>query len=81
MSETGVAEVFTQLRPVLNGRQRRVLAGVTARALGRRGVAQVATLSGMSRKTVSTAVVEADRGLRRQLEFGSRALGARSWWK
>jgi Rhodopirellula transposase DDE domain len=39
------------------------MAGVTARALGRGGVAQVAALAGMSRKTVSAAVAEVDAGL------------------
>ena len=48
---------------MLDERQRRVLAGVTARALGRGGVTTVAALSGMSRKTVSVAVAEVDAGL------------------
>lgn len=51
------------MRPLLDERQRRVLAGVTARALGRGGVAHVAVVSGMSRKTVSAAVAEVDAGL------------------
>jgi hypothetical protein len=53
---------LTKLRPLLDERQRRALAGVTARALGRGGVAQVAVASGMSRKTVSAAVAEVDAG-------------------
>jgi hypothetical protein len=56
-------EVFAKLRPLLDERQRRVLAGLTARALGRGGVAQVAALFGMSRKTVTAAVAEVDAGL------------------
>lgn len=60
-----MAEVFTRLRPLLDERQRWALAGVTARALGRGGVAKVASVSGMSRKTVSTAVAEVDAGLER----------------
>jgi Rhodopirellula transposase DDE domain len=63
LDETGLAEVFSRLRPVLDERQRRALAGVTARALGRGGVAVVAAVSGMSRKTVSIAVAEVDAGL------------------
>jgi DNA-binding phage protein len=51
-------EMFSKMRRVLDERQRRALAGVMARALGRGGVAQVATVSGMSRKTVSAAVAE-----------------------
>ena len=63
LSEVGLGEVFSTLRPVLDERQRRALAGVTARALGRGGVAHVAAVSGMSRKTVSAAVAEVDAGL------------------
>ena len=63
LSEAGLGEVFDKLRPLLDERQRRALAGVTARALGRGGVAQVAAVSGMSRKTVSSAVAEVDAGL------------------
>ena len=63
LSEAGLGEVFFQLRAVLDERQRRALAGVTARALGRGGVAHVAAVSGMSRKTVSAAVAEVDAGL------------------
>jgi Rhodopirellula transposase DDE domain len=58
-----MAEMFAKLRPLLDERQRRALAGVIARVLGRGGVAQVATASGMSRKTVSLAVAEVDAGL------------------
>ena len=53
-------EMFSKMRRVLDERQRRALAGVMARALGRGGVA---TVSGMSRKTVSGAVAEVDEGL------------------
>jgi hypothetical protein len=56
-------EVFAKLRPLLDERQRRALAGLTARALGRGGVAQVASAFGMSRKTVTAAVAEVDAGL------------------
>jgi hypothetical protein len=56
-------EVFARLRPLLDERQRRALAGLTARALGRGGVAKVALLFGMSRKTVTAAVAEVDAGL------------------
>ena len=58
-----MGEVFSKLRPLLDERQRRALAGLTARALGRGGVAQVAAVSGMSRKTVSNTVAEVDVGL------------------
>lgn len=61
--EAGLVQLFTKMRPVLDERQRRALAGVTARALGRGGVARVAAAAGMSRKTVTTAVAEVDAGL------------------
>ncbi|MGH2705826.1 MAG: ISAzo13 family transposase, partial [Actinomycetota bacterium] len=42
--------------PHLDERQRRILAGAEARALGRGGVALVARATGMSRSTVQGAV-------------------------
>lgn len=62
--ETGPASA--KLRPLLDERQRRALAGLTARALGRAGVTQVASAFGMSRKTVTAAVAEIDAGLEPQ---------------
>ena len=58
-----MAELFAKLRPLLDERQRRALAGITARTLGRGGVAAVAKLAGISRKTVTNAVAEVDAGL------------------
>jgi hypothetical protein len=58
-----LAWLFATLRPVLDERQRRALAGVTARALGRGGVSRVAEASGMSPTTVGKAVAEVDAGL------------------
>jgi hypothetical protein len=63
LDEAGLAQVFSQMRPLLDERQRRALAGVTARALGRGGVARVAEAAGISRKTVTAAVAEVDAGL------------------
>jgi len=63
VAEAALAEIFATIRPVLDERQRRAVAGATARALGRGGVARVAHASGMSRKTVSKAVAEVDSGL------------------
>ena len=54
--------MFAVLSPHLNERQRRLLAGGQARALGRGGVAAVARASGMSRSTVSTGAGEVDQG-------------------
>jgi Rhodopirellula transposase DDE domain len=54
--------MFAVLSPHLNERQRRLLAGAQARALGRGGVAAVARASGMSRSTVSSGVGEVDAG-------------------
>ena len=49
--------------PHLNEVQRRVVAGSMARALGRGGKTAVATATGMSRKTLTKAVVEVDSGI------------------
>src|SRR5215204_5533417 len=54
--------MFAVLSPHLNERQRRLLAGAQARALGRGGVAMVARASGLSRSTVSTGAGEVDEG-------------------
>ncbi len=54
--------MFAVLSPHLNERQRRLLAGAQARALGRGGVAAVARASRMSRSTVSTGAAEVDHG-------------------
>ena len=54
--------MFAVLSPHLNERQRRLLAGAQARAVGRGGVAAVARASGMSRSTVSTGAAEVDEG-------------------
>lgn len=63
LTEAALAGLLATMRPLLDERQRRALAGATARALGRGGVTQVAVASGMSRKTVSNAVAEVDAGL------------------
>lgn len=62
MSEEALAGMFAVLSPHLNERQRRLLGGAQARALGRGGVAAVARASGMSRSTVSTGAAEIDEG-------------------
>jgi Rhodopirellula transposase DDE domain len=62
VSEEALADLFAVLSPHLNERQRRLLAGGQARALGRGGVAMVARASGMSRSTVSTGAAEIDQG-------------------
>ena len=49
--------------PHLDERQRRILAGATARALGRGGIAAVAEAAQMSRSTLQKAVGEIDAGL------------------
>lgn len=49
--------------PHLDERQRRIVVGATARALGRGGIVAVAEGSGMSRSTVQKAVGEIDAGV------------------
>ena len=54
---------FAQVFPHLDERQRRILAAVEARSLGRGGVTRVAEATGMSRSTVTAAVKELEAGL------------------
>lgn len=54
---------FTRVTPHLDERQRRVLAGSVARALGRGGIVAVAEATGMSRSTVQGAVTQVDVGM------------------
>lgn len=63
VSEAALSEVFVTVLPLLDERQRRVLAGAQARALGRGGVAAVARTSGLSRSTVQKAVGEVGQGI------------------
>ncbi len=54
--------VLRDVTPVLDERQRRLLAGAGARALGRGGVSAVAAATGMSRNTVRRGVHELEAG-------------------
>jgi Rhodopirellula transposase DDE domain len=58
--DTVLATLFDLIAPHLNERQRRLLLGAGARALGRGGGARMARLSGMSRPTVYAGVRELD---------------------
>jgi hypothetical protein len=59
--DTVLATLFDLISPQLNERQRRLLLGAGARALGRGGGARMARLSGMSRPTVYAGVRELDK--------------------
>jgi hypothetical protein len=61
--ETALGEMFATVMPLLDERQRRVLAGAQARALGRGGIRVVADASGLARSTVQRAVAEVDGGV------------------
>ena len=54
---------FAQVFPHLDERQRRIVAAVEARSLGRGGITRVAEATGMSRSTVTAAVKELEAGL------------------
>src|SRR4029453_2547693 len=54
--------MFAVLSPHLAERQRRLLAGAQARALGRGGVTLVARATGMGLTTVKKGVAEIDQG-------------------
>jgi hypothetical protein len=60
VTEAALRRMFVTVMPVLNERQRRVLAGAQARALGRGGIAAVARAAGMARSTVQKGVGEVD---------------------
>jgi hypothetical protein len=57
-----VAAVFEQLSPHLDERQRRLLAGAQARALGRGGIGMVARAIGMRERTVARGARELTAG-------------------
>ena len=58
-----LATFFGRVNPHLDERQRRVLAGSMARALGRGGIVAVAEATGMSRSTLQAAVAQVDEGM------------------
>ncbi len=62
VTEADLRVMFSSVLPVLDERQRRLLAGAQARALGRGGIGLVARAAGMSRTTVSAAVAEVAAG-------------------
>jgi hypothetical protein len=67
VTSTGVAdevliEKFASVFPHLNERQRRLMAGAEARALGRGGIAQVARTSGLHPETVTAGMTELAAG-------------------
>jgi hypothetical protein len=60
--EAVLAEVFAALRPHLNERQRRLVLGAAARALGRGGIRSVASVTGAAESTVSRGVRALESG-------------------
>jgi len=58
LAEDQLAEFFSTVMPLLDERQRRVLAGAGAKMLGRGGVSAVARCAAMSRNTVITGARE-----------------------
>jgi hypothetical protein len=62
VTEEGLERFFEVLSPVLDERQRRLVAGAMARLLGRGGITVVAEAAGMSRSTVTDGTKEIDAG-------------------
>jgi hypothetical protein len=62
VTEDGLEEFFSVISPLLDERQRRVVAGATARLLGRGGTTAVARTAAMSRNTVTTGANEIETG-------------------
>ena len=58
-----LAVAFSEVSPILDERQRRVLAGVLARALGRGGGQFVGSAAGLGRSTMTKAAAEVDAGI------------------
>jgi hypothetical protein len=63
VTEEALAQAFSVMMPHLDERQRRIVTGSIARALGRGGIAAVSRAAGMSRSTVQTAAGEVDAGV------------------
>ena len=63
IAEEVMAGRLAVVLPHLDERQRRMLAGAEARALGRGGIALVARATGMSRSTVQKGAAEVDAGV------------------
>ncbi len=62
LSIEGLRGFFDEVNPLLDERQRRLVAGALARALGRGGPTRVAEASGLSRSTVITGAKEMAAG-------------------
>ncbi len=62
VGEESLEWFFSVMAPLLDERQRRLLAGATARMLGRGGTTLVAKVSGMSRNTVTDGAKAIDGG-------------------
>ena len=62
VAEEQLTEFFSTVMPLINERQRRVLAGAGAKMLGRGGVSAVARCAAMSRNTVITGTKEVTSG-------------------
>ena len=75
--EVALATKFERLFPHLNERQRRLVAGAEAQALGFGGVSAVARASGLSVPTVRKGVTELARGTELAPQRSRRAGGGR----
>jgi transposase len=78
LTPEGLAEFFGDTLPHLNERQRRVVAGAMAKALGRGGKTAVADASGMSRNTVIKAEREVAAGIEPSDRLRAPGAGAKS---
>ncbi|MGC8628470.1 MAG: ISAzo13 family transposase, partial [Acidimicrobiales bacterium] len=62
LSDEGLESFFSFMKPLLDERQRRLMAGAMARALGRGGQKAVVSASEMSSRTVLDGTKEVDAG-------------------
>ena len=72
-----LARFFEIVRPHLNERQRRVVAGACSQMLGHGGKSAVAQASGMSRNTVIKAEREVESGIEPSERLRALGSGAR----
>lgn len=62
MREKALREKFAAILPLMNERQRRILAAAEARGYGRGGVQVVARATGMSRQTIYRGLTDLEAG-------------------
>src|SRR5215470_171868 len=79
LTESALAELFEEMLPHLDERQRRLLMGAQARALGRGGIRAVARAARAREATVSLGAGELEAGAEPLGRARRRGCGRRCW--